>query len=229
MNAIPYTRGPPVQLPPQPPGVLFSSLSQYSLGDKGKSACTAIALCAAATLLPLLDANIQPPTPELLTHCVMQGMQAMHTLGTAHTSCLEVWQANPQLAASLTAFNIGAENMGSLTDDTGLEELCAQAWREGGVDGGRHLAIVLTKPPESVCLLLPPPGSGEQGRYRLLDSHPRPSRENAHMATLATLPELLALVRQVFPAFRVAQGDEPWDEGELFMYNAFEGSFFQAK
>jgi hypothetical protein len=27
----------------------------------------------------------------------------------------------------------------------------------------------------------------------------------------------------------VAQGDEPWDEGELFIYNAFEGTFLQAR
>jgi hypothetical protein len=219
--------------------LLESKLSQYTLGALGKSACTAIAVCGAALLLPLLDGGA-PLTAEHITAAVLEGVQAAGGLAAAHASSLEVWEANRALLGPrLRALNLGSEGMGSLLDATGLEDLCRQARSAPGADATRHTAIILTKPPETVCLILPPSSPAAAGSssssssssrcHAVLDSHPRPGKAHAYLQSLGTQEALLAQVRRIFPAFVVPQGEEPWDEGALFMYNAFEGSFLQAK
>jgi hypothetical protein len=154
-------------------------------------------------------------------------MQIAEVFYGSHTSCIEVWTEAPQLQERLTAFNVGSETMGSLGDPTGLEDLCAQA-RALAEDASRPVAVVLTKPPETICIVLPPLGA--PGWYMLFDSHPRPGLDSAYALAAPSQEALLERVRTVFPAFVVPKGDEEfWDEGMLFTYNAFEGSVYQTK
>jgi hypothetical protein len=212
----------PAPPPPTFPALLQSTVSQYTLGEYSKSACTAIALCGAAVLLPLLDAGL-PVTAGHLTQAVAAGMEAAAVFEGEHCSAAEVWavhQDSPALGGALRAFNVGAESLGSLSDAAGLEALCAQARSERGVDAARHTAIVLTKVPESVCLLLPPVAAAAgAARFAIFDSHPRPGRECAHLLSVGSLEALLAQVRQLFPALANQPGQEGWDQGVLYQYN----------
>jgi hypothetical protein len=84
------------------------------------------------------------------------------------------------------------------------------------------VAVVLTKPPETVCLCLPPEGGF--GRFVLFDSHPRPGLPNAYAVECGSVGELLARVREVFPPLPPEGGGEEALMA-VMMYNMFEGTF----
>ena len=204
--------------------IIHSTISQYALGAVGTSACTAIALHAAHALLPLLESGA-PLTAASLDAAVRAGV-AVAALGAGnHLDFPTAW-ALAGLDSALEALNAGAEAQGLLTTPESLEELAAAARAAAAARGARagaHVAVVLTKPPETVCLCLPPEGS-DGGRFVLFDSHPRPGLPNAYALECGGVGELLGRVRELFPPLPPEGGG---DEAlmAVMMYNMFEGTF----
>ena len=199
--------------------VLRSSLSQYdgALGAAGSSACTAIAVHAAATLLPILDGGAAPSVGDL-DAAVRAGAATAAQSPGAHLDYATAW-ALSGLGSKLQPLNLGAESQGLLTTPGSLEDLCAEA--RARTPSPSFVAVVFTKPPETVCFFLPPPDGSS---FFLFDSHPRPGVPVAHLARYADLASLLGHVRELFPPLP--------DDGEGFavmQYNMFEGSFLVAK
>jgi hypothetical protein len=204
-----------------------STLSQYSLGAPGSSACTAIAIHAAAALLPLLDAGAPAAAPTL-DGVVRAGVEVAAAGGGGHLDFSAAWVLSPELVSLLLPLNVGAEAQGLLTTPGSLEELCAAARSQAREARPRsHVAVVLTKPPETVCLCLPPEGV-EDGRFLLFDSHPRPDAPHAYAFEAASLGELLGRVRELFQPLP-PEGEDEDAIMAVAMYNMFEGTFLVAK
>ncbi|KAL3815862.1 hypothetical protein ACHAXA_002278 [Cyclostephanos tholiformis] len=91
-------------------------------------------------------------------------------------------------------------------------------------DQQSYIAVVITKPPETVLVFLPPNFSSSSS-YVLLDSHPRPHQLSPHFPAGSyalihpTLAGLVASLKQIFPVTDL--GD---DVPELMsmMYNSFD-------
>ena len=202
--------------------LIQSTLSQYALGAVGTSACTAIAAAAAATLLPLLDSG-NPTPPHVLDSIVTEGVQ-IASLGEGNHLDFATAFMLSGLDTVLRPLNLGAEAQGLLTTPNSLEDMCREARAQASSAPPRpYLAIVLTKPPETICIFLPPPAGG---RFLLFDSHPRPGVPNASLYEAPSLQALLQRVREVFPPLPTEAGDE--ENMVLMMYNTFDGTFLQA-
>ena len=198
-----------------------SSISQYALGAQGTSACTAIACHAAAAILALVDAGAPITTPAL-DAIVRAGVEVSAL--DAHMDFPNAWMLSG-LEAALLPLNMGAETQGLLTTPGALEELCAAARAQArGARPGAHVAVVLTKPPETVCLILPPEGGAGGGRFVLFDSHPRVGVPHAYAFEAATQAGLLQRVREVLPPLP-PEGDDEEAVMAVAMYNMFEGTF----
>ena len=105
--------------------------------------------------------------------------------------------------------------------------LVAQA---GAAGPARYLAVVLTKPPETVLVLLPvPPGTeadADMWPFLLFDSHARPAscRPGAHLIAHTTLEELGVTLAALWPAMMM----EDVDPTQMLMYNTVEATVLAA-
>ena len=121
----------------------------------------------------------------------------------------------------------------------GLETILSQC-REDAANRQSHIAVVITKPPETVLVILPPPieighyhsSSSQTSSYILLDSHPRPQQLSPHRPSGSyalfhpSLASLVASVKQIFPVTDLGS-DVP--EMMAMMYNTFDVYPFQYK
>jgi hypothetical protein len=92
----------------------------------------------------------------------------------------------------------------------------------------KHVACIITKPPETLCIILPPRSDSNQKVYTLFDSHSRPS-EGYDGATLISdnLHNILEKVKKIWPAFH---NDNDNELGYMMeMYNMYEIHPFQLK
>ena len=90
-------------------------------------------------------------------------------------------------------------------------------------DQQSYIAVVITKPPETVLVLLPP-RSFSSSSYVLLDSHPRPQLSphypaGSYALIHPTLTGLVSSLKQIFPVTDLGD-DVP--EMMSMMYNSFE-------
>lgn len=206
---------------------VHSEVSQY--GERcGRSACSAIALTLACNFFQANDDDDEPGNaigPAFLGDGVVQGIELYGALrgkgdgGPEHSSVEELLEAcsrgtdprSRNVASALEPLD-ASPRQGILSDSTdhpmGLEAMLSQCQADGAVCGGGYVAVVLTKPPETVLVLLPPLGG--QGppssmRYVLLDSHPRPRQLAPHFPAGSnalfhpSLASLVDSVRQIFP------------------------------
>ena len=191
-------------------------ISQYSL-QGGHSACTVISTMLASEALRALQ---QPPRNNPLDLCDL--FQDVITRGAAlaasndsfqHMSCEEAVLLLPPSCAG--AVQCGAVLQGLLHERGCFADIFRRA-REAA--GGAPLAIVLTKPPESVCVVLEP------FRCLLFDSHSRPNQGlgNAYLVEAHSEQEVLARLVALFPPFPA----DDLDEMQILMYNGIDATVF---
>ena len=99
------------------------------------------------------------------------------------------------------------------------------------------VGIVITKPPESVCVVLPPPMPApgrSQYRFLLFDSHGRPEQlgvEGGYLAEELDAAGLAVRLRRLFVPLPPDPGARGGDDGGAgaWMFDAFDAAVFQAE
>lgn len=205
------------------------AISQYSFSGQGTSACTAIASSMMKYLLEQLSSGsvdlYQVLTPNVLTNIIISGVEKYNRLFSNRH--LAVDELGPEYFDSLQMVGSGV-TQGFLTDPNAFHDVFDHA-RHGSEDG-RPIGIVITKPPETVCVVLPPKDVLSGGLYFFFDSHARPQdgMEGAYMVMFRTEQNLIVRLKQLFPSFSFgADGGSSGHYGD--MYNMFEATVFQTK
>jgi hypothetical protein len=234
-------------------------ISQYSV-DHGRSACTCIALTGASQFLRQPD--LAQLTPTFLQQMILQGaatyvllLQATMVPGTMGSApvpamgkeAVEHYSAEQVLATNTgtsedptrhfrSLHQIGMVRQGVINKDIqhplGLPSMIHDCWTDGQCEEDVWTAVLITKTPETVLILLPPLSwPEEQQKFVLLDSHPRPhlTRVFAQPPTQAyasiyhTLEDLVLTLAHIFPLTLL-------DDDDMInvLYNSFDLYVFQA-
>jgi hypothetical protein len=205
-------------LPPLPAGsqpmVRQCTISQYSL-EGGQSACTVISTMLATEALRALTRpqcnNVS--LVELFQDTIQRGVAlAVSNDSYQHLSCEEALLLLP---AESRLVQRGPVLQGLLDQPGCFADILRRARAAAGSD---VLAVVLTKPPESVCVVLSPTTS------YLFDSHARPSLGLSCAYVVESPSEQAVLERLVglFPPFPV----DDLDEMQRLMYNGVDATVF---
>ena len=229
-------------LPSNHQDMIVAPISQYSL-DQGRSACTCIALTAAQLFLQQTTSASSGGTPtDILTpawleQCIREGVANYQTLqssaqgggggGVEHMSAEDVLKMGAQ--NSNTAFtNLvlmpGGIRQGILTaasgSGMGLHDLLVACHRQQQAGPNRWMAVLITKTPETVVVLLPP--QSQPSTFVVVDSHPRPGvvqGGGAYARILSSLNDLVTHLGTILPATELSP-DIP--EMMAIMYNSFD-------
>jgi hypothetical protein len=200
-------------------------VSQYSFGESGTSACTVIA-CAVVKLL-LAKFKSSPDIPDLtaLTQAVQDGVTYYRSLPAAARSHLSMDELGPYMTQGVTSV-VDTPIQGILSTPNCFQDLFAQA-RQWAAPG-KHIAIVITKPPETVSVILPPANAAPGAKYIFFDSHSRPQFgfSGAYIVQCDGEEGLVHRLEAVFQALLMEGGSEDYMQ---MMYDMFEGSVFQCK
>mmetsp|Transcript_9071 Transcript_9071/g.11800 ORF Transcript_9071/g.11800 Transcript_9071/m.11800 type:complete len:293 (-) Transcript_9071:404-1282(-) len=207
-------------------------MSQYTL-DCGQSACTPIACQAAVEILSRLKAaqkkreSFQPNT-EIITEILLSGVQAyqmtMAGRSVEHSSVEEALQLIPGLMDNFQS--IGDEPMPTLqgltSNPQGFSEIFQQVYSLEGMPETAHIAVIITKPPETVLVILPPRSQAD-GVHYIFDSHSRPSMglDGAYLYSVADISGLERRLKQLFPFQDLGFGG---DDMASIMYNSFDAT-----
>jgi hypothetical protein len=202
--------------------LVVGAISQYSV-DHGRSACTCIALTAATKFLQ--NPSEDNLTADSLQSMIIQGVKHYEQLSNntpsssvEHLSAEEVLQqAAPQFPLQMLP---GGIRQGILSPDPhhplGLSNLLHTIRQEQ--PPSKWMALLMTKTPETVCLLFPPPAVTGAG-FWLVDSHPRSGMEGAYAKSHPSLRELGESLQMIFPCTDLGP-DVP--EMMAAMYNSFD-------
>jgi hypothetical protein len=242
--------------------MIQTSISQYSL-PAGKSACTCISIETSSSLLQHLNSNSnsnsntttadniniqQFLTAARLQSMVLAGSDLYNSLKQSQSGISsEVEHLSPEEVLAFlhsskpnnTTQNIklmeGGVRQGILTSGNG--PLGLQSLIQGcqlDQNPGQWICIIVTKTPETVCILLPPAMAApapvaegtvhrqqQQQAFVLIDSHPRPmfGADGAYALFHDSLHGLVNSLQRIFPATDLGS-----DVGELMaaMYNSFD-------
>jgi len=221
--------------------VVHSDISQYS-DSLGRSACTMIALSMAHRFLLSNSNNNNPQSvisSTFLSVSIQEGIQLYNSIrnnanGVEHTSVEELISAclaqdesaAKSIISSLKLFN-SSPRQGILSNQSenplGLDIILSQCQADAIDD--TYIAVVITKSPETILVLLPPASSSSC--YILLDSHPRPPIMTGSYALLhPTLSSLVESIKQIFPVTDLGDGVS---EMMSMMYNSFDVYPFQLR
>lgn len=200
--------------------LIVGAISQYSV-DNGRSACTCIALTAATKFLqtPSED-NI---TADSLQSMIIQGVEHYQQLSNMLSSSVEHLSPEEVLQNAAQQFPLqmlpGGIRQGMLSPDPhhplGLASSLQTIRQEQ--PPSKWMALLMTKTPETVCLLFPPPAL--TGGFWLVDSHPRSGIEGSHAKSHSSLHQLGESVHTIFPCTDLGP-DVP--EIMAAMYNSFD-------
>jgi len=221
-----------------PATVVQTALSQYDIPN-GRSACTCVALHIASEFLSSIappsynnDPNDDPVqrllTPSFLETKLRSGVHLYdshsHSFHSEHLSAEEILSKFPRSAFHVQS--TGGIRQGIVTPPSppssphplGFHSTLTACHHDA--DRTRWTAVVVTKPPESVCVLLPPAGGA--GGFVLIDSHSRPQlgRDGCYAEVHGSMEGLVGSLVGLFPAvdFR-GQGV---GEAMAGMYNSFD-------
>lgn len=222
-----------VPSPLSPLEVAQCAFSQYSF-PAGKSACTLISALAAIEFIQLLSI----PSSNVLQigdlafryqRVVEQGVGLVTSSGSIdHMSCEEALFLLPEgVRCPSLVPQCGSTMQGLLSNAQCFQAILDDARRMVGLTSARSLytAILITKPPESVCILVPTRPSGAS--WYLFDSHARPQAglPNAHVMRFESDSHLVAHLRHLFPSLASEfPGDD--DDMQLVMYNSVDYTTF---
>ena len=170
-----------------------------------------------------LSSQEKNPSTELLQTMIHQGVAAYHKLPTnnnvEHLSAEEVLQSNVIEEFKSLSLLPGGVRQGVLSGNSNhplglraLLEACHSCLNDNTCND--WMAVLITKPPETILVLL-----SRTGPYILLDSHPRPGLEGSHARIHASLDDLIQSLQEIFPLAELGP-DVP--EMMTMMYNSFD-------
>jgi hypothetical protein len=159
---------------------------------------------------------------ELVT-AVQEGVNYFRTLPAAMRNHLSVDELGSYMVGDVTQLGEGTIQ-GLLTAPNHFQDMFQQA-RDRAVPG-KYIGLVITKPPETVCVLLPPRGASADAKYIFFDSHSRP-QFGISGSYMVVCDDERAVVNRLGSIFTPlpSEGDE--DNYMLMMYNMFEATAFQ--
>ncbi|KAL3801202.1 hypothetical protein HJC23_012602 [Cyclotella cryptica] len=224
--------------------IIHSEISQYS-DPKGRSACTSIALEMAGGVLDRLHRSSHSEASaeecidsSFLSESIHNGLDIYAELQRSNSSGVEHLSVEEflQMSAPLQKFQClkllpNSPRQGILSSSTdspvGLESILSQC--QSDVSTPSYVAVVITKPPETVLVVLPSLTSTAtstiEKNYALLDSHPRPNQLTPHNPSgsyaifHSDLPSLVRSLKEIFPV--VDLGSDV-NEMMAMMYNSFD-------
>ncbi len=201
--------------------------SQYIFGEGGSSACTAIALSIVVDLLKHVQhRSMQSLSQEELQNALVEGVVKYNELNsTGDTRHFSVEELQPLFSDSLVPLNTA---QGVTTDKDAFRNLLQSA--ANYTAAGNYIGIVITKPPETVCIVIPTdtsiPITYQSMRYALFDSHARPQYgfDGAYLLLSDTEGEVIDHLMRLFPGLEGGGGSV-----YEMMYNMFEATIFSLK
>ncbi|KAL7524021.1 hypothetical protein ACHAXR_000407 [Thalassiosira sp. AJA248-18] len=169
-------------------------------------------------------------------------LMSTKTNGVDHSSVEELWtscfnlshifHSTPKRIVSSLKQLPSSPRQGVLSNSPGnpmgLEAVLSKCQTDA-TDPQSYIAVVITKPPETVLVLLPPQTQSSSSSYVLIDSHPRPQQISPHCPTGSyalfhpTLASLVATIEQIFPVTELINVPEMM----ATMYNSFDAYSFQ--
>lgn len=163
-----------------------------------------------------LNANVQISSSELV-QVVTKGVDLYNQICPTKTH-LAVDELGPQFFEEIHMVD-GGMFQGILTNRNMFHEMFQHA--RSTTDPSKFVGIVITKPPETVAVILPPISAN---RWFFYDSHSRPQfqYDGSYLAECSTEQEVIHWLQRVFIPFPVDIND-PMN----MMYNLCEGTFFQ--
>lgn len=210
-------------------------ISQYTFAN-GSSACTPIACFAVASIIDRLDMNLDCNDSSFLTDAIVSGVASYTSLsngdGTApHLSVEEFYSASTEMRSKVV--KLGESVQGLLTNRNAFLDLINNA-REMGSESvfgtSKNIGIVITKPPETVCITVPPIESTHcSNTYTFFDSHSRPEYglNGSYIVTSNDMNAIIERLNTIFPA-NASDGLDVLDGSYMQMlYSTFEGTVFQ--
>jgi hypothetical protein len=222
-------------------------ISQYTFSEAGASACTAIALFAVKHLVQTLDRG-QPVDIAsdgfriALSEAIFAGVSHFGTLTVARDRHASVEEISGAVTNELTNVTDAMPIQGMLSDRACFANMF-ESVRSKVTNRGKFTGIVLTKPPETVCVVVPPLDCpAGTGTYMFFDSHSRPELgfDGCYLVSSTSEADIIHRLNTIFPAFAgfggsEGFGDEDGGEGGAeqwclaeAMYNMVDATGFQS-
>lgn len=202
-----------------------ATISQFSFPN-GRSACTCIALQALSTLLPLVATSVDPNplssiNVDTLSDIIIKGIELYGTIESRyseHTSVEEVYNA----CALDSIIPIDNTIQSPLSQEV-FQTLINYAITARNKIGVKCVGVVITKPPESICMFLSIKDDGST-EYMILDSHHRPQLgiEGGYFYVTTDAKDVIEKLRSLFPPLELDAGASVFEQ----MYNMLEYSLF---
>ncbi len=218
--------------------VLQLEISQYTFSDAGSSACTAIALSAMASVVTMLDSGnaIDFSSDRFriaLSDSICNGVSQFSTTTVSRDRHASVEEIGTTMVADFKSVtDVPVQGMLS---DAGCFASTFATVRTKAVDLRKYIGIVITKPPETVCVVIPPVSApAGEDTFVFFDSHSRPELgfDGCYLVSSHHEQEIIDRLNTIFPAFAgfsgaEGGGDEDHDLAEA-MYNMFDATAFQS-
>ncbi|CAM9901752.1 unnamed protein product [Ectocarpus sp. 4 AP-2014] len=213
---------------------------QYDI-QNGRSSCTCICLEASLTVLERLgDGTAWAGSPDDVANWVNTGVAmyeavaATGTLAVEHTSVAEILATVARYRDALQPATEKVTHQGLLGSDMSIARVLGEIRGERR-DQSRPVAVVITKPPETVVCFLPAESQAGGGaaigggaattgapstrQWLLFDSHPRPQHGlvGASVRSFGAEGAVVEALNDIFPAV-----DLGTDSVMSSMYNMFD-------
>ena len=195
-------------------------MSQYSLTDTSSSACTSIAYFFVAKALESIEKGVSFENIGDLTAILFEGVSTFESVkalsGGRHLSVEEFVQFVPG-PTSLRMCGVPTQH---ILSQSNIEVYLSGVLKNEYVSSRSPVGIVITKPPESVAVVIDPIKS----IYYLFDSHSRPQLgiDGAYLIACDSTESISKRLSLIFPAIDSTDGTMM-----EMMYNSFEGTLFQ--
>lgn len=205
--------------------ITLLEMSQYNLTDGSSSACTCVAWTFVAVGLEFMRMGRDFENSVDLTDILMEGVNSYQELamsGSIHLSVEEYLEKKAESHRDVRL--IHGPKQCVLRSTESFREYVDEIYSTV-TDRSRPIGIVITKPPESIGLILKRAADGTQCFY-LFDSHSRPEMGliGAHLLSTNDLDAVIRHLNSLFPSVD-SGGDSVMD----MMYNCFEGNAFQVR
>ena len=215
--------------------VTVLAISQYSFAEVGSSACTPIACSAVAALLERLGSGIDINDASYLNNAIIAGVLSYSNMrrpsSADHMSVEEFADASSDMRLKLR--RVGESFQGLLTEQNPFQNLIRNAQEIAAASSsnrGNHIGIVITKPPETVCITVPSLSCPMENRiYSFFDSHSRPEYglTGSYLVSSSGIESVLNRLLAIFPQNTGALFDEAEDSYMQMLYSTYEATVFQ--
>jgi len=218
-------------------------ISQYTYG--GNSSCTAISCEAVVKILSIVDSshsNNTIITPEMLSDIIILGIekynlakQLLVGVQSDHLSTDEYLACSSDTFTKLIVLN-EVPIQGLLSDINPYEKLFNTV--RSLSNPNKHTGLVLTKPPESISLVLPPLQSETSNdnnqtnkTYYLFDSHSRPhlGHDGAYLVTTTNLQAIIDALNLIFISFPIQDTISTEETHMMTAFNTFDCTVLQLR